>query len=91
MAFYDIVTEMGYKVSNLNDIIDISKEEIFVDYKPIGEIHIVFYKSKKEIIGYVKPLSELFDVDEVSRLYRLFLSMKKDLKFFADKSKYVII
>ena len=92
MNFFDTVTEMGYKVSNLDEIIDISKEDNFKEHEPLGEIHIVFYKKEKQIIGYIKPLRNFYDIDDMSHIYgNLFLTMQKDLKFFADKSKYAII
>ena len=92
MTFYDIVTEMGYKVTNLDGIIDISKEDNYECHEPLGEIHIVFYRDDKKILGYIKPLRNFFDLDDMSHIYHnLFLSMQKDLKFFAEKSRYDII
>ena len=92
MNFYDTVTERGYSVKKLEDIIDISKEDKFYGHEPIGEIHIVFYLKHKEIMGFVKPLRDIHNLDDMTHLYNsLFLVMQKDLKFFADNSKYAII
>ena len=92
MNFFDTVTEMGYKVTNLNGIIDISKEDNFEEHEPLGEIHIVFYKEEKKIIGYIKPLRNFYDMDDMCHIYHaLFLGMKKDLQFFAERSKYEIV
>lgn len=92
MTFYDTVTEMGYKVTNLGDMLDISKDDIYSEHQPLGEIHIVFYKKDKKILGYIKPLRNFFDLDDMTHIYHhLYLTMKKDLNFFAEKSKYDII
>ena len=92
MNFYDVVTERGYSVKKLEDIIDISKEDKFYGHEPIGEIHIVFDMKQKEIMGYIKLLRNIRNLDDITHLYNsLFLVMQKDLKFFADNSKYAII
>ena len=37
------------------------------------------------------PIKEIYDIDDMARLHKLFLTMKKDVKFFAEQSKYDII
>ncbi len=91
MAFYDVVAGMGYKVSNTEEVIDISKEDDYALHKPLVEIHIVFYKKDKEIIGFLKPLRDMFDQDDMSHMYKAFLDMQKDLKTLSEMSKYKII
>ena len=85
MNFYDTVTEMGYKLTNLDGILDIS-----MDYDGVT-VHIVFYTQDKKIIGFVEPQEKIYDIDDMSHLYKVFLNMQKDLKFFAEKSNYDII
>ena len=91
MNFFDTVTEMGYKVSQLEGIIDISKEDNYIEHEPLGEVHIVFYKKERKIVGFIKPLRDFYDIDDMCHIYKLYLNMQKDLKFFADRSKYDII
>ena len=91
MAFYDIVTELGYKVFNSEDTILITKEDHYEAHQPLGEISIVFYRDDKKIMGYIKPLRAFFDLDDMCHIYSLYSSMQKDLKFFAEKSNYDII
>jgi len=91
MAFYDVVTEMGYETLNLDGMIEISKKDIYPNHEPLGEINILFKQDEKKILGYVKPLRNIFDLDDMCHIYKLYLDMQRDLKFFADKSKYDII
>lgn len=91
MNFYDTVTQMGYKVSNTDEVIDISKEDDYALHKPLAETHIVFYKNEKNIIGFLKPLREVFDLDDMCHMHKLFLDMKRDVKELSEKSKYTIL
>ena len=87
MNFYDTITGMGYEISPLNDkeITEIVKSDKIV------EIHIVFYKNDKKVLGYLKPVNNFYDVGDVSRIYTLFLEMKRDVKDLASRAKYDII
>ena len=92
MAFYDTVTEMGYTVEKKPDIIYLTKQDNYIGHEPIAETYIVFYTKEKKITGFLKPLRVIQDLDDMCHLYHtLFLGMQKDLKFFADSSKYAII
>lgn len=86
MNFYDTVTEKGYKVVNMNEIIEIIKDD-----DELAETHITFYKDEKKIIGFVHTIKDIFDVDDMSHLYTIYLNMHEDLKYFAERSKYKII
>ena len=87
MNFYDTITKMGYYISKVNDkdITEIIKSEKII------EIHIVFYKNDKKILGFLKPLDNFYDMDDMSLIYRLFKEMERDVKDLASRSNYVII
>lgn len=88
MNFYDTITEMGYQIVSKDDeVISICKE----DESHIGDTYIDFYIKDKEIYGYVKPKIDFYITKEISYLYHtLFINMRKDLKYFSDKSNYKI-
>ena len=88
MNFYDTVAEYGYAIvknPEEKNIIDISKSG------RIAEIHIIFYTDKKKIMGYILPLDVFYDIDDMAEVYALYRTMKKDIKIFADKSKYEVV
>lgn len=91
MAFYDVVTEMGYETLDLDGIIEITKKDTYPNHEPLGDIVILFDTTEKKLMGYVKPLRNILDLDDMCHIYKLYLEMKKHLKFFAEKSKYDII
>ena len=88
MNFYDTIAEKGYaikKEENTN-LIHLIKED-----NDLVESHIIFHKKEKKIKGFLRPKDLIFDVNDMAIMYRVFLTMKEDLNFFADRSNYDII
>ena len=76
---------MGYTILKCEEVIDILRDD------PLAETHIVFYTNKKKIIGFLKPLKNLFDINDMSHIYKLYRDMQKDLKLLAEKARYEIV
>ena len=91
MNFYDTVTQMGYSVKKDNNVIDISKEDFYLNHEPLGTIHILFNLEEKKATGLVCPIRCFCDLDDMAHIYKLFRDMQRDLKFLADKSHYDIV
>ena len=88
MRFYDAIAERGYamKKEQSPNLIHLIKDD-----NPLVESHIVFYKTEKQITGFLKPKDLFRDVNDMAIMYRVFLAMKEDLNAFADRSNYDII
>lgn len=91
MNFYDTIAERGYAIKKEEsaDLIHLVKDD--GSNPPLVEAHIVFYRSKHEITGFLRTKDLIFKVNDMAIMYRVFLDMQEDLKFFAERSRYDII
>lgn len=86
--FKSIMEDMGYQFHNkVNDTVAI----IYKDPLVISDIVLLFNKKEKYATGLIKPLTVIYDLDQISHQYELFRKMQNDIKFFAQILKYDII
>ena len=86
MNFNEKIEEMGYEITEKTPTYIFIEKDDFVA-KPV----ILFDIKGKQIIGYLKPVTIVEDLSDISHQYSVFMKLQEDIKEFSKLSGYAII